>query len=219
MAVHKIVLNKKSEVIDDYKLGTPVPFSYPQKQPTILNFFTTTSLEAIVAKLAAMDGLSINIITTSSFIRESLKQRGYRLPKNNSRVMDLIKSFYINAKQETENELHCIKKNRKTFSITLDEWTTKGNRRYLNINVHHCEVDFNLGLVPISNQNGPCDAEKILELVSDRLNLFNLKLGTDIVAATNDGAAVMKIFGQLSLIINQLCYSHGTHIKIKKLLG
>ena len=211
-AVHKIIIKKKTETQE-----TPGPSSgvYPQKQASMFNFVKKSNLEDIIAKLAAMDGLSINSITTSSFIRESLQQRGYSLPKNNSRVMDLIYTFYDNAKREIINELDCIKKNGKKFSITLDEWTSKRNRRYLNINVHHFAEDFNLGLVPIA---GSCDAKKTLELVSQRLHIFNLDLATDIVAATNDGAAVMKKFGHLSLIINQLCYSHAIHLAVTDVL-
>lgn len=86
-----------------------------------------------------MDGLSINCITTSSFIRESLQQRNYCLPQNNSRVMNLIYSFYETIKNETINELDCVKNRGEKFSITLDEWTSKGNRRYLNISVYQLE--------------------------------------------------------------------------------
>jgi hypothetical protein len=76
----------------------------------------------------------------------------------------------------------CIKKKGKKFCITLDEWTSKRNRRYLKINVHHFTEDFNLVLVPIASS---CDGKKTLELVSERLQMFNLDLATYIVAATN----------------------------------
>lgn len=211
-AIHNIITDKKTETTD--KQETPGP-SCLQKQISISNFIKRSSLEEIVSKLAAFDGFSINSITTSSFIRESIQQRGYSLPKNNSRVMDLIYTYYDKAKSETINELDRIKKDGKCFSITLDEWTSKRNRRYLNINVHRNAEEFNLGLVPIV---GSCDAKRILELVSTRLQIFNLDLTTNIIAATNDGAAVMKKFGQLSIIINQLCYSHAIHLAVTDVL-
>lgn len=58
--------------------------------------------------------------------------------------MDLIHAFYENAKHETILELASIKKNRKKIPITSDEWISKRNPRYLNINVHHLAEDFNL---------------------------------------------------------------------------
>lgn len=214
-AVHKIIIGKKSETVGEEE--TPGSSSSSKKQTNIFNFMKVkrSSLEEIISKLAAMDGISINSITNSSFIRESLQQQGYSLPRNNSRVMDLIHAFYDNAKRETIIELDSIKKNRKKFSITLDEWTSQRNHRYLNINVHHLAEDFNLGLVPIA---GSCDAQRTVELVSERLQNFNLNLETDIVAATNDGAAVMKKFGKLSSIINQLCYSHAIHLAVTDVL-
>ena len=129
--------------------------------------------------------------------------------------MDLIHAFYDEAKLETITELDSIKMSGKKFSITLDEWTSKRNHRYLNISVHHLAEDFNLGLVPIA---GSCDAQRTLELISGRLKIFNLNLETDIVAATNDGAAVMIKFGKLSCIINQLCYSHAIHLAVTDVL-
>ena len=89
------------------------------------------------------------------------------------------------------------------FSITIDECTIKRNRRYLNINVHQFGKDFNLGLAPI-------DGKTMLKLVSEKLKKFsfvysNWYMG---VASTNDGAAVIKNFGKISPIINQVCYSH-----------
>ena len=174
-----------------------------------------TSLEEIVSKLAALDGLSINCITNSSFIRESLQQRNYCLPQNNSRVMNLIYKFYETIKNETINELNCMKNKGQKFSITIDEWTSKGNRRYLNISVHQLEKDLNLGLAPISST---CDAKTMLKLVSEKLKTFNLDLSTDIVASTNDGSAVMKKFGHISPAINQLCYSHAIHLAITDIL-
>ena len=63
------------------------------------------------------------------------------------------------------------------------------NRRYLNINEHHFEKDFNLRLAPIASS---CDAKTMLKLVSEKLKYFHLDLATDIVASTNDGPAVIK---------------------------
>lgn len=53
----------------------------------------------------------------------------------------------------------------------------------------------------------------MLKLVSEKLKNFHLDLATDIVASTNDCAAVMK-FCQISPAINQLCYSHAIHLAV-----
>lgn len=92
------------------------------------------------------------------------------------------------------------------FSITINEWTSKGNRRYLNISVHQLEKDFNSGLAPISSTR---NARTMLKLFCEKLKTFNVDLSTDTVASTNDGAAVMK-----KSAINQLCYSHAIHLAV-----
>ena len=142
--VHKIDIENKSETFSN---EDTVPSSFLKEKTDILNFMQVkrSSLQEILSKLAAMDGFSINSITKSSFIRESLQQRGYSLPKKNSRVMDLIHAFYDEAKLETITELDSIKMIGKKFFITLDEWTSQRNHRYLNINIYHLTEDFNLG--------------------------------------------------------------------------
>ena len=56
------------------------------------------------------------------------------------------------------------------FSITTDEWTSKRSRRYLNVNIHHFEKDFNLGLAPIASFG---DAKAKLKLASEKLKIFS----------------------------------------------
>ena len=94
-----------------------VPSSFLKEKTNILNFMQVkrSSLQEILSKLAVINGFSINSITKSSFIQESLQQRGYSLPKKNSRVMDLIHAFYVKAKLETITELDSIKMSGKKF--------------------------------------------------------------------------------------------------------
>ena len=44
-------------------------------------------LNEIVARLVAQNGFTVNGITNSSFIRESISAKGYYLPKNPSKVI------------------------------------------------------------------------------------------------------------------------------------
>ena len=65
-----------------------------------------------------------------------------------------------------------MKKDNRKFSITIDEWSSSRNRRYINISVHYGEEDFeNLGLVRIQ---GSFPAEKVRLLVEQLLLLFEL---------------------------------------------
>lgn len=97
----------------------------------------------------------------------------------------------------------------------MDEWTSQRNRRYLNVNIHTVKNCYNLGLIFIESI---CNADTIISLVEKRLKEFNLDFHTDIIAATNDAAAVMHRFGNLSGFINQKCYLHGIHLAITDIL-
>jgi hypothetical protein len=83
----------------------------------------------------------------------------------------------------------------------------------MNVHVYYNETSMNLGLIRI---HGNCPAEKVLSLLQERLETFELKLKADVVATTSDGAAVMKKFGKLSQTIQQLCYNHDFHLAVTK---
>jgi len=86
----------------------------------------------------------------------------------------------------------------------------------MNIHIYYNTTDSdNLGLVPIE---GSCTAEKTLELVDKKLNSFDVSFKQDIVSVMSDGAAVMQKFGKLSPAYQQLCYNHGLHLAVLKVL-
>jgi hypothetical protein len=169
------------------------------------------TLEEIVARLASSDGFSVNAITHSKFIRESLQQRGFFLPRNPSKVMSLIKTFFQKVINNVKEEIGALKEKQVKFSISLDEFTSTRNRRYLNINLHHLDKFWNLGLVRIQ---GSLPAHSLLEMVENHLSLFNLSTTSDIVSSVNDGASVMVCFGNLAPFDQQLCFAHGIHLAV-----
>ena len=97
---------------------------------------------------------------------------------------------------------------KKFYSVTLDEYTSTRNRRYMNINLHYDSDPINLGMVRIE---GTLPTERVENLVKERLHEFGLKM-EDIVAVTTDGASVMKRFGRMICCIHQLCFAHGYHL-------
>ena len=66
------------------------------------------------------------------------------------------------------------------FSITLDEYTSLQNKRYLNINVHEQTNRWSLGLVCIK---GSFTSERVEEAVRKKLNDFGLDLISILLAA------------------------------------
>ena len=102
--------------------------------------------------------------------------------------------------------------NKNRFSISLDEWTSIKNQRYVGLNLHLNDVTLqSLGMVRIK---GPLTAECCLDLTKKRLKDFGLTLQEHIVGMVTDGASVMIKTGRLSGIIHQICHSHGLHLAV-----
>jgi BED zinc finger len=187
---------------------------------TIPDFFAYVSLEETVAKLAAESGLSLRQITKSTYIRKCLKKDFPKrtIPKNQSGMMKLIVNYYEQAKKSTINEITNLKTAGKKFSITLDEWSSKKNVKYLNVNVHVNSEEnnqetkyFNLGMIRIQES---CPAETLNRLLLNRLDSFGLEIEADICSGTGDGAPVMEKFGSNSCIEYSICLNHTIHLAV-----
>ena len=101
-------------------------------------------MQEIVTKLSTLDGLSINTIAKSEFIRQSLADKGYTLPKNPTHVMDLVHVQYKRIKESLISKIAQKITSGARFSISLDEYTSLNNHRYLNINVNIEEENFGI---------------------------------------------------------------------------
>ena len=96
--------------------------------------------EEIIGKLAAVDGISINAIAKTEFIRKSMLENGYKLPQSPFLVMDLVHKQYDVAKGNMISDIKEKKNAGIKFGISLDEYTSMKNKRYLNINLHAGEA-------------------------------------------------------------------------------
>jgi len=123
-----------------------------------------TNLEESLAKLAAVDGFSMYSIAKSEFIRRSMQDSGLKLPKNSSDISALIHKFFERVRSEYIEKHNLLKKENKKISISIDEWTSLRNRRYMNVHVYNDVNSYDLGLVRI---HGTCPAEKVFSLVND----------------------------------------------------
>ncbi|GFX71065.1 BED-type domain-containing protein [Trichonephila clavipes] len=167
------------------------------------------TLEDIVCKLVCVDGFTVNAITKSSFIRKSLHDKGYSFPPNPSDVMKLVYEQYNVIKARVTNEISSKLNAGLRCSLTLDEFTSLKNRRYLNINVHFNEGEiFNLGMLRIS---GSFSAENCVKSVETKLQEFGIITEKHIVACVTDGASMMVKFGSCEY---HLCYAHAIRLAV-----
>ena len=130
------------------------------------------------------------------------------------KVKSIIISFSQTLKSDIKKMIEIKKVAGKFCSVTLDEYTRTRSRRYMNSNLHYDSDPVNLGLVRIK---GFMPAERVKNLVKERLHEFGLKM-EDIVAATTDGASVIRSFGRMICCVHQLCFAHGYHLAVTDFL-
>ena len=157
------------------------------------------------------DGLPFSIFITSQDLRKSLMALGLTLPKLVTSIREQVMKYGLHLTEMNKQELFLKKSKGDKFSLTLDEWTSVRNRRYLNLNIHGVGYFWNLGLVRIQ---GSFSAEKCIEIIASKLKEFELDLQCDIMAITTDGCSMMRKVGRLLPTLHQLCYAHGLQLVI-----
>src|SRR5713101_9407634 len=105
-------------------------------------------------------------IAKSEFIRRSMQDSGLKLPKNSYDISALIHKFFERVRSEYIEKQILLKKENKKISISIDEWTSLRNRRYMNVHVYNDVNSYDLVLVRI---HGTCPAEKVFCLVNEML--------------------------------------------------
>lgn len=144
------------------------------KITTIEKFVDDTTLPAVLARMTAYDGLPFKVFITSIDLRKSLIAQGYSLPKSLTTIRKHVIKYGTYVVERIKHDLLRKSKSEK-FSLTLDEWTSLRNKRYININIHGVGYFWNLGLVRIF---GSFTAERC---VSNKLNEFGIEFEADLL--------------------------------------
>ena len=144
-----------------------------------------------------------------------MTEKGYDFPKNHKQAIQLVKNYSASVKAKLKNQLNSFLLTGERFFITLDEYTSLKNRRFLNINIHQKNKHRNLGLARVS---GSFPAEKTAEIVSERVEELGLNLADCIVCSVTDGASMMVKFGKIVPTEHQTCYTHGIHLAVQEVL-
>ena len=175
------------------------------------------SLPAVLSRMTACDGLSFNVFVTSKDLRRALMAMGFsHLPNTHDGIKQHVMQHGQRVRSVVSLDMKRLKDNGERFSVTLDEWTSTRNRRYMNVNVHAKGGKFwSLGLVRVL---GSMPAEKCVELLETKLGEFGLSLEKDIVCICTDGASVMRKVGKLISAEQQLCYAHTLQLAVLDVL-
>nr|CAI5846274.1 unnamed protein product [Callosobruchus analis]CAI5870182.1 unnamed protein product [Callosobruchus analis] len=191
----------------------PVPVKKQRKIHEFADLKCDYSLDAMLARMTALDGIPFRLFISSQDLRRCLKAMGHHdLPNSASTIKSQVMLYSNKVKDSIVSDIEKQKSDGKRFSLTFDEWTALSNKRFLNINVHgEGNVFWNTGLMRIY---GSMPAFKCVELLEKRLAEYNLSLRSDIVAITTDGASVMKSVGNLISPYQQLCFAHGIQLAV-----
>lgn len=140
-----------------------------KRQKTIQDCFPAKSLEETVAKMITLSNLSVRQVTRTEFIHRSLQKEfpQRNVPKSENGTVKLVEDFFAKENENLKVEIGKALKNGTKFSLTLDEWTSQKNKRYLNINIHHSikvdkTIHRNLGMIEIKQS---CPASVMKEMV------------------------------------------------------
>ncbi|KAG0442441.1 putative AC transposase [Dictyocoela muelleri] len=157
--------------------------------------------------MVVIDGICFNTFCKSRDLRRLLGNNGFKnILKSPNTVRQIVLNYGEKIKILIKTEFSNL--TNRPFSVTLDEWTSIRNRRYMNVNIHCINKFLSLGLLRI---HGVMSAERILYCLNKKLVEFNISMG-DIFSMTTDGASSMKKACKLSGIFHQLCLAIGASV-------
>ena len=166
----------------------------------------------LLARLCSVDRLSFNTLATSEDICSAFKAKGHDFPRNHKTVKQKVWQHYDSVKAEAKEKIAKIVASGGRFSISVDEYTSKKNRRYMVLNLHDgTSVVTCLGLIRV---HGSMPAEKAAEKTRKRLLEFGLNVQDHIFGVVSDGARIMLKYARLLGIEHQICHSHGLHLAV-----
>jgi hypothetical protein len=159
--------------------------------------------DMVLARLGAVNRIPFLTSATSQDIKEGLRARGLETPESRTGIRNAIMALGESVKSSLTNDLKVRKEEGEKFSLSLDEYTSGQNRRYMCLNLHTSQEGkhFGLGMIRVE---GSMPSEKGVVLVKSKLADFDLDLG-DIFGIVTDGAAVMRKMGRLLGTFQQLC--------------
>ena len=212
-----LILHLKKIHQIDVKEGSDQPLAKMAR--TMVDFLQKKSMEEEISRLAAIDGFSFNSIAKSNFIQTNLHDQSAkynRLPPTSANgVKNIVMDYYRTEKEKLANYFKNEVSRGIRYSLTLDEYTSIQNKRYMNINVHTKDRHWSLGLIEIK---GSLNSTRTEEFVRGHLHQFELNLDDHIVACTTDGAAVMVKFGKEIKANHQQCIAHCIHLSVIDIL-
>ena len=140
---------------------------------------------------------------------------GLKIPLSPGRMRDMLMDFGNKVRTEIKIDLAKRVKSAERFSLSVDEWTSTRNMRYMAFELQTRDKEkFNLGLKVI---DGALPAETAARMIERVFSEYELVVKIHIVCLITDGAPVMKKCARVLGISNQVCVAHGIHLAVSAL--
>lgn len=176
------------------------------------------SLKLRLSRMTSLDGIPFSVFITSKDMRDMIKSMGFKekLPNSSTSIRQIVMEYSKNVREMQIKEIQKIKIDGSKFSVIFDEWSSKKNRRYLNIILKSESSQFwNIGLIRIK-ESFTWDIG--LKMVQEKLKSYDLCLQKDIIAIVTDGCAVNIKIAKEADIFQQLCLAHMLQLCISDVL-
>lgn len=165
--------------------------------------------------MIALDGISMSSFASSSDLRSLMAKAGHTIPKSANDIRNMVMDYANDIREMYSKEMQDALANGELLSLTMDEWTSLSNKKYMNVNVHSANGRvWGLGMARVF---GSAPADKCRKIMEDLLTEFNLTLD-NIASVTTDGATVMKKMGREIGPEHQVCFAHGLHLAVCDIL-
>jgi hypothetical protein len=188
------------------------PFQKRKKQCSMSDFvLQKESLDDKIAKEASKFGASFRYLTRSLLVRKGLQSEGLNQPVSISTVRNMVQRSAKKKRIEVKELIESMVQNDDRFSAVLDEWTSTGCKRYMNVCLHFVGTSINLGMEFIPGYMPATEAERLLV---NKLSQFGIDFDSQIVGISSDGCSVMERLGKNILPEQQLCQAHGIQLAV-----
>ena len=131
-------------------------------------------------------------------------------PACHKTVRKYVYEFSDTTRDQMIKKLKCCMDSGERISLTMDEWSSGSNRKFLNVNAHRTSDFECFGL---ARAKGSCSAPKLLKVLEDHLATFDVFL-KDVVCLTTDGASIMDGIGRLIPCLHLKCQAHACNLAI-----
>ena len=127
----------------------------------------------------------------------------------------MFMGFGEKVETEIKNDISSRLEKGQRFSLSVDEWTSNANRKYMAIEMHTSDnVRINLGMRRVDKE---LPATKAADMIVKVLAEYGLDIKRHIVCFISDGASVMKATGRILDIYHQVCIDHGIHLAVQEI--